>query len=162
MREKLGHITLFVVLFFLSCLSFPLHASAILGIPQTGQDKCLSVRIDDERQMVIVEEIPCPGTGQDGEQRSGVPWPDPRFSLTYCDVTGPCTDQSADCDGSPSTDVITDNLTGLMWARNSNLPNTDPVNRPTFQESIDFVKNLNADGRYTVATMIGGCLISLN
>src|SRR3990172_7779699 len=41
--------------------------------------------------------ISCTGTGQDGEIRAGVAWPSPRFFV------------SGDC--------VTDNLTGLMWAK---------------------------------------------
>ena len=52
-----------------------------------------------------------PKTGQttsyaiddDGALQKGVPWPNPRFTV------------GAD------TNVVTDNLTGLMWARNANL-----------------------------------------
>ncbi len=47
------------------------------------------------------QEIPCAGTGQDGELQRGVAWPDPRF-----------TDNS---DG-----TVTDNLTDLVWLRNAN------------------------------------------
>ena len=50
----------------------------------------------------------------------GVPWPDQRFTLTYCDSTGPCTEQLVDCDPN-SPDVVTDNLTGLVWSENANL-----------------------------------------
>jgi hypothetical protein len=53
----------------------------------------------------------------------GVPWPDPRFTVTYCDSTGPCAIQLADCDidPDPSNDVVTDNLTGLVWSGDANL-----------------------------------------
>ena len=106
MGGKLLYSIIIVVLFFLIDLSLPFSASAILGLPQTGQDKCYGETGSGWG------EISCAGTGQDGEQRSGVPWPDPRFTLTYCDSAGSCSDQSADCDNNSSTDVITDNLTG--------------------------------------------------
>ena len=48
---------------------------------------------------------PCTGTGQDGELQKGVSWPVPRF-----------TDNA---DG-----TVTDNLTGLIWLKNANCPNT--------------------------------------
>jgi hypothetical protein len=53
----------------------------------------------------------------------GVPWPSPRFTRTFCDSTGPCAIQLADCDidPDPSNDVITDNLTGLVWSGDANL-----------------------------------------
>ncbi len=47
----------------------------------------------------------CAGTGEDGELRKGVAWPNPRF------VSG--TGAAADC--------MTDKLTGLMWPKNGNL-----------------------------------------
>ena len=45
------------------------------------------------------EEIPCSGTGQDGELRPGRPWPDPRFSA----------------DGG----LVRDHLSGLTWLRDA-------------------------------------------
>jgi len=51
----------------------------------------------------------------------GVPWPDPRFTLTYCNSTGPCPEQLGDCDIISSNNVVTDNLTGLVWSEDANL-----------------------------------------
>jgi hypothetical protein len=53
----------------------------------------------------------------------GVPWPADRFTRTFCDSTGPCAIQLADCDidPNPSNDVVTDNLTGLVWSGDANL-----------------------------------------
>jgi len=62
-------------------------------LPQTGQTTCY-----DSSGTVIS----CTGTGQDGEIQAGVAWPDPRFTV------------SGDC--------VSDNLTGLMWAKNGDLP----------------------------------------
>lgn len=53
-------------------------------------------------------------------QNVGVPWPTPRFTRTFCDSTGPCAEQLVDCDRN-SPDVVTDNLTGIVWAENANL-----------------------------------------
>src|SRR5262249_19814209 len=61
-------------------------------VPQTGQRTCFGVD---------GKEIPCKGTGQDGETQAGMPWPDPRF-----------TDNG---DG-----TVTDNLTSLIWLKNAN------------------------------------------
>ena len=47
------------------------------------------------------EVIDCAGTGQDGELRAGVPWPDPRF-----------------VDNGDGT--VLDKLTGLIWLKNGN------------------------------------------
>ncbi len=83
-----------------------------IQLPQTGQTKCYSYPWTT---------IPCAGTGQDGEIQAGVPWPDPRFAVTYCDANAPCANQSTDCDTNPSTDVVMDKLTGLMWSRNGKI-----------------------------------------
>lgn len=82
-----------------------------IQLPQTGQTKCWN-------WQAPWEEIPCTGTGQDGDYQTGVPWPTPRFI-----VNGDC---------------VTDTLTGLMWARNGNLPNS----AMTWNPAIDFVNDL--------------------
>jgi len=51
----------------------------------------------------------------------GVPWPTPRFTRTFCDSTGPCAEQLVDCDLISSNNVVTDNLTGLVWAGDANI-----------------------------------------
>jgi hypothetical protein len=59
--------------------------------------------------------------GDDGALRRGVSWPNPRFTVIYGNEIAPCANQSADCDGEnhnevvTRTDVVLDNLTGLMW-----------------------------------------------
>ncbi|MDF1614389.1 DUF1566 domain-containing protein [Desulfurivibrio dismutans] len=60
--------------------------------PATGQDHCFDGR---------GREIPCSGSGQDGEMRYGRVWPEPRFA-----VVG---------------EVVRDLLTGLSWTKNANL-----------------------------------------
>jgi len=107
--------------------------SGLIDLPRTGQTKCYDS---------AGTEISCAGTGQDGEIQAGIAWPDPRFTITYCDGNGPCANQSSDCDQNPSTDVVTDNLTGLMWARNGNLPN----GKMTWYPAIDYANNLNLSG----------------
>ena len=104
-----------------------------INLPQTGQTKCYNS---------LGAEIDCAGTGQDGEIRAGVEWPNPRFTVIYCNATGPCADQNSDCDDDPSTDVITDNLTGLMWARDGNLPG----NTKSWLRALEFVALLNSNG----------------
>ena len=61
-------------------------------VGETGQVTCY----DDTGDV-----IDCAGTGQDGDIRPGVAWPNPRF-----------TDND---DG-----TVTDNLTGLVWLKNAN------------------------------------------
>jgi hypothetical protein len=51
----------------------------------------------------------------------GVPLPDPRYTLTYCDATGPCTDQDTDCDADTSNNIVMDNLPSLVWSGDANL-----------------------------------------
>ncbi|MFH1970871.1 MAG: DUF1566 domain-containing protein [Patescibacteria group bacterium] len=100
-----------------------------IKLPKTGQTKCY-----DPSGI----EINCIGTGQDGDIQAGVPWPDPRFTITYCDTTGPCPDQNSDCDENASSDIITDNLTGLIWVRDGNLPN----GQINWYEALDYANNL--------------------
>jgi hypothetical protein len=90
----------------------PFPASAITGILHTEQVQCYG------QTPIGQDEVSCSGNGQDGEKRSGAPWPCIRFLLTYFDSTGPWAGQSADCDANVSTDMITDNFTGLMWTKN--------------------------------------------
>jgi hypothetical protein len=78
----------------------------------TGQKSCY-----DEAGS----EIPCQGSGQDGEYRTGAPWPEPRF-----DVLG---------------ETVLDRLTGLTWTRDAN-PNGFPV---TWQEALENIRAMNGD-----------------
>ncbi|HBI23452.1 MAG TPA: hypothetical protein DDX84_04440, partial [Nitrospiraceae bacterium] len=61
-------------------------------------------------------------TGDDGDIEAGVAWPTPRFTV------------SGDC--------VTDNLTGLMWTKNANLPGTSK----TWQQAIDYANGLSLCG----------------
>lgn len=80
-------------------------------VEATGQDDCWDVN---------GSEIPCSGTGQDGEHQAGVPWPAPRF-----------TDSG---DG-----TVIDNLTGLTWLKDANCI----VYVMTWQQAMDWVSDLN-------------------
>jgi len=57
----------------------------------------------------------------DGALQMGARWPNTRFRLIYADANGVCSDQSSDCDGDSSNDVMEDLLTGLMWTRQANI-----------------------------------------
>lgn len=83
-------------------------------IPKTGQVKCY-------RSADPWGEIPCAGTGQDGELQAGAAWPLPRFIEN-------------------SDGTITDNLTGLMWLKDANC-----FGQPTWQVALDFVSDFNAN-----------------
>jgi hypothetical protein len=79
---------------------------------KTGQTKCYDT---------AGVEVPCAGTGQDGEIQAGVAWPNPRFS-----VNGDC---------------VTDNLTGLMWTKNASLTGSK-----TWQGALDYANSLTLCG----------------
>ncbi len=70
------------------CLCWPVAGTCLL--PRTGQERCF-----DEAGR----ETACAGTGQDGELRSGLAWPVPRFSPAPGGAAG-----------------VLDRLTGLVWA----------------------------------------------
>ena len=103
-------------LFLVVTLALLFSGQALAGaiqLPQTGQTTCYASTGDI---------IPCSGTGQDGALRMGVAWPNPRFNA------------SGDC--------VTDNLTGLMWAKNANLINS----QWTWQGALDFAMGLSLCG----------------
>ena len=102
-----------------------------INLPQTGQTQCWDTSGN---------QIPCSGTGQDGEIQAGVAWPEPRFT--------------------PNADTtVTDNLTGLVWARDGNImPTRDPGwdadgtandGAVTWQHALDYVAKLNAENYLT-------------
>jgi len=86
--------------------------SSVISLPKTGQTKCYNE---------AGTEITCEGTGQDGDIQAGIAWPSPRF-----------TDNG--------NETVTDNLTGLMWTKNANLPN----GQKTWQEALDYIASLNS------------------
>lgn len=52
-------------------LTGPVRTDAgTVELPRTGQTRCWDPSLS---------EIPCPGTGQDGDVLAGVAWPEPRF-----------------------------------------------------------------------------------
>lgn len=82
---------------------------------QTGQTAC-----HDESGL----EVTCAGSGQDGEFRAGVEWPEPRFES--------------------GEETVVDRLTGLTWARDANL-----AELPMFwDEALAFVARMNRDGAF--------------
>ena len=94
------------------CSSTVLAGGAI-DLPATGQTSCY-----DNGGM----QINCAGTGMNGETQLGVAWPEPRFS-----ADGEC---------------VTDNLTGLVWAKNANLPNK-PM---PWLDALKYVADMNTNG----------------
>jgi hypothetical protein len=94
-----------------------LFAAAVLAVP------CFAGTID------------LPKTGQttsyasrdDGDLQAGVAWPEPRFTN--------------DNGSTPITgDVVVDQLTGLMWTRDGNLPG----DIKTWQQALDYVAAMNS------------------
>ena len=79
---------------------------------QTGQVKCYDT---------FGHEIPCSGSGQDGEFQKGIPWPVPRFER--------------------KNNTIIDHLTKIMWAEDANIAEF-PM---TWQEALDFIVDMNHD-----------------
>lgn len=83
---------IFLQVLLLLVLAATTHAFSLSPLPQTGQNSCWNTDGGS---------IPCAGTGQDGENQKGYPWPNPRFK-----------------DNGNGT--VTDNLTGLIWLKNAN------------------------------------------
>jgi len=80
------------------------------GYPATGQRSC---------HAVSGKEIPCAGSGQDGESRRGRPWPSPRFIA--------------------EGERVQDRLTGLVWPRDA-LAAVFPLD---WDEALRFIRQLN-------------------
>jgi probable HAF family extracellular repeat protein len=89
----------------------------IIRLPRTGQTRSWNSS---------GSEIPCAGTGQDGDIQAGAAWPNPRFT--------PGTGTEADC--------MVDNLTGLMWPKNANYFN----GTKNWDDAIDSASNLTLCG----------------
>jgi hypothetical protein len=86
-----SHVVVFVI--FLSvCPRSLVHAGPPSPPPRTGQTGCWDG---------AGGSIACANTGQDGDLRKGVAWPNPRFTDNW-------------------DNTVTDNLTGLMWRKNAN------------------------------------------
>ena len=98
-RDVLG----FLAVVFISFFSGSCVYAAAVNLPQTGQKGCYDK--DGAPRS-------CAGTGEDGEIRAGLGWPDPRFTV------------SGDC--------VTDNLTGLMWTKDANR-----FGNRTWQQALD-------------------------
>jgi hypothetical protein len=90
--------------------------SGTINLPQTGQTTCYNS---------AGESRDCDGTGEDGELRTGMAWPVPRFVV------------SGDC--------VTDQLTGLMWAKNADLPG----GTRTWQDALNYVASINTTATLT-------------
>lgn len=93
------------------------HAGSV-QLPQTGQSRCYDS---------AGTEIACTSTGQDGDIRAGVAWPNPRFTNNG--------------DG-----TVTDRLTGLVWTKDAGTPTAGVCSGgyKTWQGALDYVTCLNS------------------
>ncbi len=82
----------------------------IFGYLNTGQTRCYDTS---------GREVPCSESGQDACFKKGISWPEPRFE--------------------EKDETVSDNLTGLVWARNANLAEF-PV---AWQEALDYIAEMN-------------------
>lgn len=112
----IGDFITFMTDFFFRGLIYenPCEPCRYIDIPKTGQSTICS----DNTGNVI----DCVNTGQDGEYQRGFTWLEPRF-LDHGDGT------------------VTDTFTGLMWAKNANLPGGSK----NWQEALDYVAEMNAE-----------------
>jgi hypothetical protein len=94
-------------------LVWPVRGNADHVLPATGQQGCFGA---------AGEPVPCVGTGQDGELRTGAVWPVPRFQ--------------------PSGGIVLDGLTGLVWTRNADLSGRCT----TWEEAFQVLAQLNCSG----------------
>ena len=92
-------------------LFWPVRGSGNGLLAATGQDRCC------DRDG---KSIPCQGSGQDGEFRTGTAWPSPRFSVI-------------------SENQVLDHLTGLIWIQHTGLN----FRQVSWQQALDTVKDLN-------------------
>jgi hypothetical protein len=104
--------------FLMVLLAVPaVAAGGTVQLAQTGQKSCWNA---------LEGRISCAGTGQDGELRAGVPWPNPRFT-------------------DPGDGTMRDSLTGLLWLKDTTVVAADcPGSRSrSWQEALNYVKCLN-------------------
>ncbi len=94
--------------------------SSVFSLPKTGQTTCYNAS---------GSTVACAGTGQDGDLRAGVDWPNPRFT-----------------DNGDQT--VTDNLTRLNWTKDAKTPGPSacsPGRSMTWSDALDYVKCLNTN-----------------
>jgi hypothetical protein len=103
--ENLTMRSLHLVVLAAALLPFATTQAAPADVPETGQTLCFDA---------AGTGIACTNTGQDGDLKAGVAWPNPRFVLNECGTPGVTSD-----------DVVTDKLTGLMWVRAPSATNVD-------------------------------------
>lgn len=93
-------------------LFWPVRGTGNGLLAATGQNLCYDG--DGKR-------IPCPDSGQDGEFRTGTPWPSPRFSVI-------------------ADNLVRDHLTDLVWLQQTDLH----TGKVSWQQALEAVKALKA------------------
>lgn len=88
------------------------HKHYVSAFLQTGQITCHDAK---------GRRIDCTGSGQDGDFKNGLSWPEPRFEIL--------------------DDVVLDRLTRLTWTRNANTAEF-PL---AWQEALDYIARMNRD-----------------
>ncbi|MEW5745067.1 MAG: DUF1566 domain-containing protein [Nitrospirota bacterium] len=91
-------------------LLWPVRGEGYDLLPRTGQVQCY----DASGRL-----IPCAGSGQDGELRAGLAWPEPRFET--------------------AGDGVIDRLTNLCWMRTADLTGR----HETWSDALEAVEELN-------------------
>lgn len=95
---------------------WPVRGSGTGILPVTGQRRCY----DSKGEL-----MPCEGSGQDGEFRLDLSWPEPRFEI--------------------NDEVVVDRLTGLRWTKHADLAG-GPVNWPDAFAAVEHL-NRGAKGK---------------
>lgn len=93
-------------------LFWPVRGTGNGLLAATGQNLCY----DGDGK-----KIPCPDSGQDGEFRTGTPWPSPRFSVI-------------------ADNLVRDHLTDLVWLQQTDLH----TGKVSWQQALEAVKALKA------------------
>jgi hypothetical protein len=96
-----------------------------------------SICTDSAGQLPETGQTASYATGDDGNLKIGVAWPNPRFTANVDNNgDGDCNDAGESCDG-----TVTDSLTGLMWTKEILLIATE------WQDALDYVNGMR-DGTY--------------
>jgi len=107
-------------------LLWPVRGKGNSILPATGQALCY----DSKGQL-----LSCSGSGHDGEFRSGVRWPEPRFEETG--------------------NMVVDRLTNLCWRSSADLTGR----LSTWEDALRSVKDLTGRRERLI---LGGCQILMN
>lgn len=107
-------------------LLWPVRGGGNGVLPATGQRSCFDA---------TGRSLECEGTGQDGESRTGVPWPEPRFEA--------------------GLDTVLDRLTGLVWTRCADLAG----HWTTWDEAFEVLAHVNG---HRLGGRNSWCLPTLN